>query len=50
MTFWRACPSSDWEGVMLNLMSRLAEDNLGSTVLWSQVRTVKRIYFSKGLK
>ena len=32
---------------MLNLMSRLAEDNLGSTVLWSQVRTVKGIYFLK---
>ena len=31
---------------MLNLMSRLAEDNLGSTVLWSQVNTFG-IYLSR---
>ena len=31
---------------MLNLMSRLAEDNLGSTVLWSQVKTIG-IYLSR---
>merc|ERR1740128_858831 len=37
MTFWRACPScGSWEGSLLTLMSRLAEDNLGSAVLWSQ--------------
>ena len=51
MVFWRTCSNSPpWEGNLISLLSRLAEDNLGS-ICWEDTTAMmfQKIMFSLGL-